>query len=239
MRHFIALLTAIVITLSGCSASLVKDDLALYKSLGLVFVLHDKVVFTHQGPFPIQIKQTTEDASNWRLVDHLKESSKKLLRNNFEVVDLSYESESLISLFNEHGDWPNLTDSQKHELQNIIQGKSVDAIVVIKEGTIPLGEIRGAIFGFGLYQRDLFLVPKSVRTHTILSGRIFDTSDLKPIAYTGYAISAFQDYENFPWNLGFSGMSKQAKDEIKTGIEKNSEEAFRNLAVKLGLLVQK
>lgn len=238
MRNYIVFLVTMSILLSGCSSSLEKEDHAVYRKVGLISLVQDQFTFTLQGPFPIQIKQKAEDIPNWKINDHIRTTSNELIGHNFELIELDYDSAALNRVFQEQG-FPGLTAKQKSAIRKVIHDKPVDAIVLLENGGIALGQIHGVIEGLGVLRRDMYLIPKSVQIHAIFSGRVFDATDFEPLAYHDTAISAFKELKGHPWSFGFSGMTEQAKLKMRHTIKESSKEALQKVMTKLGLVKSK
>jgi hypothetical protein len=239
MKGSFVLLVGLVVLLTGCSASLERKELTRYENIAVICVLKNSVQFTEQGPLPIQIKQMAEPAPDWGIVESVQKSSHDMLSGQFNLVSLEYDSESLVPVFKErvYGfNWPNLLQKQILILKEMVGDKPVDAVVLIENGYIRLGEIKGVISGMGIFRRDsLFLAPR-VQIHAILSGKIYETTNFKPVAYHDMAISEFRDFNEYPWSFGFSGMSEQANQEARATVRKTADEAVRKVLIELGLI---
>jgi hypothetical protein len=221
--------------LAGCSASIEKKDYDQYKNIAIVCLVKNQVMFTEQGPLPIQIKQQTEMVTDWQITENLRNASFTLLSEHFNPVPLDYDPVSLAKVFDEHGNaWPKLTSGQTQSLREIVRDKPIDAILVIKEGYLPLGEIKGVIEGMGILHRQMLF--NTVEVHSLLSGRLFEAENFTPIAYHGTAIMDFRDFDKYPWSFGFGRMTAQAKQEAKTLVKQSGETALQKMLTQLGLL---
>ena len=235
MRDSIVFMLALVTLLTGCSASLEKKDYNQYKNIGVVCLVKNQLMFTEQGPLPIQIKQKTEMVTDWQITEDLQKSSYTLLSAHFKPVPLNYDPVSLAKVFDEHGNaWPQLTSQQMQAIREIVRDKPIDAILVIRDGFLPLGEIKGVIEGMGILHEQMLF--DRVEVHSLLSGRLFETENFKPIAYHGTAIYDFRKFDKYPWSFGFGRMTAQAKQEAKTLVKQSGEAALHQMLTKLGLL---
>jgi len=99
-----------------------------------------------------------------------------------------------------------------------------------------LGEIKGVLEAMGIFRKDPLFLSPSVQIHAILSGKIYEAANFKPVAYHDMAISEFHDFNKHPWRFGFSGMTEQAKQEAKAIMYQSGDEALRKVFIKLGLI---
>ena len=209
----------------GCSIlpKIDEDTLPTNARVGVVSLIYNYMDFVKLSGIPIHsYHDESHNVIDWKMDRYVQSSVSKKLKQRFNVIDITYNTEKLKKGFNNKNPYTGLpmfyisSEEIKKEFKRIDRVHGLDAIIVVSQSFTKPNPFYKP-YAYGLVYKKLFR--EKLVSFAAISFRIYDAKTLHILALSEN-IDSFIRVGGLPIYSSFNDYSDVEKDVLKTWVGK-------------------